>query len=66
MKYKTYFIGKIINITLLLFLTLFLLPSCEHASEAELRKAANSANNDSTLWRSLQEFWHVEAQKICS
>ena len=63
---KTYFIGKNINIALLIILSIFLLPSCEHASEAELRKAANSANNDSTLWRSLQGFWHVEAPKICS
>ena len=38
-----------------------MLPSCEHVSEAELRQAANSANNDSTLWRSLQGFWRVEA-----
>ena len=55
--------AKIVNITLLLILTLFLLTSCEHASEAELRQAADSANNDSTLWRSLQGFWRVEAQK---
>ena len=53
--------AKIVNTTLLLILTLFLLPSCEHVSEAELRQAANSANNDSTLWRSLQGFWRVEA-----
>ena len=56
-------IGEIVNITLLLVLTLFLLPSCEHASEAELRQAANPANNDSILWRSLQGFWRVEAIK---
>ena len=53
--------AKIVNTTLLLILTLFLLPSCEHVSEAELRQAADSANNDSTLWRSLQGFWRVEA-----
>ena len=53
--------AKIVNITLLLILILFLLPSCEHVSEAELRQAADSANNDSTLWRSLQGFWRVEA-----
>ena len=63
---KTYFIGKNVNITLLLIPSLFLLPSCEYVSEAELRQAANSANNDFTLWRSLQRFWHIEAQKICS
>ena len=60
---KTYFIGKNVNITLLLILSLFLLPSCEHVSESELRQAANSANNDSTLWHSLQGFWRVEAIK---
>ena len=60
---KTYFIGENVNIALLIILSIFLLPSCEHALEAELRQAANSANNDSTLWRSLQGFWHVEAQK---
>ena len=60
---KTYFIGKNVNITLLLIPSLFLLPSCEHVSEAELRQAANSANNDSTLWHSLQGFWRVEAIK---
>ena len=58
---KTYFIGKNVNITLLLIPSLFLLPSSEHVSEAELRQAVNSANNDSTLWRSLQGFWRVEA-----
>ena len=59
--------AKIVNITLLLLLLLQgSVSSCEHVSEAELRQAANSANNDSTLWRSLQGFWHVEAQKICS
>ena len=61
---KTYFIGKNVNITLLLILSLFLLPSCEHVSESELRQAANSANNDSTLWHSLQGFWRVEAIKF--
>ena len=60
---KTYFIGKNVNITLLLIPSLFLLPSCKHASEAELRQAADSANNDSTLWHSLQGFWRVEAIK---
>ena len=60
---KTYFIGKNVNITLLLIPSLFLLSSCEHVSEAELRQAANSANNDSTLWHSLQGFWRVEAIK---
>ena len=60
---KTYFIGKNVNITLLLILSLFLLPSCEHVSESELRQAADSANNDSTLWHSLQGFWRVEAIK---
>ena len=59
---KTYFIGKNVNITLLLIPSLFLLPSSEHVSEAELRQAADSANN-STLWRSLQGFWRVEAIK---
>ena len=58
---KNYFIGKNVNITLLLIPSLFLLPSCKHASEAELRQAADSANNDSTLWHSLQGFWRVEA-----
>ena len=48
--------AKIVNTTLLLILTLFLLPSCEHVTAAELRPAADSANNDSTLWRSLQGF----------
>ena len=61
---KTYFIGKNVNITLLLILSIFLLPSCEHASEAELLQAANSANNDSTLCHSLQGFWRVEAIKF--
>ena len=60
---KTYFIGKNVNITLLLIPSLFLLSSCEHVSEAELLQAANSANNDSTLWHSLQGFWRVEAIK---
>ena len=59
-------IGKTVNITLLLIFTLFLLLSCEHASKAELRQAANSASNDSTLWRSLQGFWRVEAIKTIS
>ena len=63
---QTYFIEKNVNIALLIILSIFLLPSCEHASEAELRQAANSANNDSTLWHSLQGFWRVEAPKICS
>ena len=38
--------AKIVNITLLLLLLLqSLVSSCEHVSEAELRQAANSANN---------------------
>ena len=54
--------AKIVNTTLLLLLLLQgSVSSCEHVSEAELRQAADSANNDSTLWRSLQGFWRVEA-----
>ena len=58
---NTFSLAKIVNITLLLFITLFLLPSCENSPEAEQRQSADSANNDSTLWRSLQGFWRVEA-----
>ena len=58
---NTFSLAKIVNITLLLFITLFLLPSCENSPEAEQCQAADSANNDSTLWRSLQGFWRVEA-----
>ena len=58
----TFLKAKIVNITLLLLLLLQgSVSSCEHVSEAELRQAADSANNDSTLWRSLQGFWRVEA-----
>ena len=54
--------AKIVNTTLLFLLLLQgSVSSCEHVSEAELRKAADSSSNDSTLWRALQGFWRVEA-----